>query len=40
MVFLVQAVDADVVGFIGSVGEAEVLFEVMFGFLLVLAVAE
>lgn len=40
MVFLVQAVDADVVGFIGGVGEAEVLSKGMIGFLLVLAVAE
>lgn len=40
MVFLIQAVDADVVGCVGGFGEAVVLVKVMFGFLLVLAVVE
>ena len=40
VVFLIQAVDADVVGCVGGFGEAVVLVKVMFGFLLVLAVVE
>lgn len=40
MVFLIQVVDADAVGFVGGFGEAVALAKVMFGFLLVLAVVE
>lgn len=40
VVFLIQAVDADVVGCVGGFGKAVVSVKVMFGFLLVLAVVE